>query len=494
MTTSDQNTFFAAIDLGSNSFHLLVASYQNQQLRKIDRVKEMVQIARGLNESHSLSEAAQQRALICLSRFSERLKGIDPTQIRAVGTKALRSAKNADEFLSKAEQALGHPIAIISGIEEARLIYKGVYHDIAHDGKNRLVVDIGGGSTEFIIGDKEEPKLMESLSVGCVTWANRFFPEDKINKDSLDNAQLAAQEEIEQIRKNFRYHGWTAAIGASGTIRALADLAEKNQALGSLNIEHLNKLKENMLSDANSLLKAVPKERRTVLPAGLAILIGIFKELDIQEMLIADGTLKEGLIHDSIGRISHQDSREHSIFQLQKQYHIDEQQAEIVEQVCHHLFDGLQPKSHPGIDARRLLSWAARLHEIGLSISHSGYHRHGSYLLSHMDMMGFNRFEQHCLAILVGLHRRKWRNEFLQSAPADYRFCLSQLAMILRLAVVLCRNRDPDLNALPNLHEQENYFYLTFASNYLKTHPLTESSLKHEQNYLNSVPIKLIIQ
>lgn len=494
---SNETPHYVAIDLGSNSFHMMVARYRDGGLEKIDRVKEMVQIGRGIKPNGNLNKEAQERALQCLQRFAERTSTVPAAQVRAVGTKALRMAKNSDTFLAKAEAALGHPIQVISGYEEARLIYLGISHDISRGEQQRLVIDIGGGSTEFIIGRGHQPELLESLSLGCVSYAKRFFPDDKITEKGMRRAHLAAREEVEQIREEYLKKGWEIAIGASGTIRALADLMPDKGGSGIITLDCLLSLRNEVLRKSDELLAEVSPQRRTVLPAGLSILIGIFQELKLTHLQAADGTLKEGLIYDTIGRNQSSDARNKTVSKLTDRYNTDKHQADHVFSAAKTFLSSVETEiktiTPKGIDAAQLLRWGCQLHEIGLSISHSGFHRHGHYLLRNMDMAGFSRLEQRLLATLIGLHRRKWHPAFLDDLPPNYRDIAQVLGVILRLAAVLCRSRNPNLNELPAIHLKNKEFQLYFPKGWLEEHPLSEQSLQRECEYLQEQDYKFTI-
>lgn len=492
---SNDSPYFAAIDLGSNSFHMLIVKVNEGVLETVDRVKEMVQIARGLKARQGLSDDAQTRALDCLHRFQERIRDIPENQIRVVGTKALRSAKNASKFLRKAEETLGHSIDIISGYEEARLVYLGVSHDISSDKGKPLIIDIGGGSTEFIIGKKKQPSLMESLSIGCVTYSDNHFSDDdgnpleKITKKNIKDAFYATCVELELITKRYRKHGWDIAVGSSGTMRAIAELMPADVVSGVITREGINglvdELKENgVLPETDGISSA----RLSVLPAGVVILSAIFDQLDLDEVHVVNATLKEGLVYDTLGRLSAHDMRDQTVDKLMDQYHIDREQAARVNQSLTHFIDILPSPIINGVNIRKLLHWAALLHEIGLSISHSGYHHHGAYLLQHSDMAGFSRFEQELLALFVGCHRRKIRSERLAILTGETQLLLAAFLACLRLAVLLNHRREDEIE-LPTIIVKEQTAHLTFPNNWLDEHPLTYHNLLKEQRYIEALNI-----
>jgi len=489
--------YFAAVDLGSNSFHMLIVRVNGSALETIDREKEMVQIARGLQEDGNLNDEVSTRALACLRRFSERLRGIPPEQIRAVGTKTLRAAHNASRFLHLAEQELGAPIQIISGFEEARLVYSGLSHSVVNDHNERLVIDIGGGSTEFIIGKDAEPEMLESLELGCVTFSNQHFGNSRPSLDkSLKSAYLSACTELEIIRKPYLKHGWDMVYGTSGTIRAISDLLQK-MGLGNGTIIFKDALTQlySSLNNAEEISdKSIPKLRREVLPAGIAILKAIFDQLKIERLHVADATLKDGLIYDTIGRFSDEDSREETIEKFKAHYRIDLDQAERVRAMALRFWDSIKhasPNIH-GTSRTKILSWAAQLHELGLSVSHTAYHQHGYYLLRHSDMAGFGRYEQVVLATLVRMHRKKIQTAHLNELDEQSQMAVFPLLMCLRLAVLLNRGRE-DLNAEMTLTQKHDTYYLNIDENWLRENTLINASLTKEVDVLSQIGIKLII-
>ncbi|MBX2807112.1 MAG: Ppx/GppA family phosphatase [Cellvibrionaceae bacterium] len=494
-----KSPYFAAVDLGSNSFHLLIVKIHGDSLETVDRVKDMVQIAQGLQHNNTLLDAAQERALHCLRCFQERLHDIPADQIRVVATKAMRMASNAAAFLQKAEQALQHPIDIISGYEEARLVYLGTSHNISADKGQRLIIDIGGGSTEFIIGSGPKPLLMESLSIGCVTYTDRYFSDqqgnimtESINATNLNEAYYATRIQLEPIGQIYRGQGWDIAVGSSGTVRAIAELIPNNQATGVINAGGLDQLKHS-LQQTGTLSKTdgISTQRYKVLAAGIAILSAIFDELGLSQIHVVKTTLKEGLIYDTLGRLSARDIRDQTVGKLMEQYHVDKAQVQRVERCIKHFLPSL-PTPHVinSINISKILHWAAKLHEIGLSISHSGHHHHSHYLLSNSDMAGFSRFEQKLLAVFVGSHRRKIRAERLNVLSAETQASLSMFLPCLRLAVLLNQRRDAQ-NTLPTFYTQDNIMRLQFPPHWLDKHPLTYRNLLQEQHYLQVLGIQL---
>lgn len=483
-----QTVYYAAVDLGSNSFHMVIARYLDGQLDIIDRVKEMVQIARGVKIDGYLTMEAQTRALDCLKRFGERIKDIPRSQIRAVGTKTLRTANKSKAFLKEAEKALGAPIQIISGYEEARLVYAGLSHTVLNDHNHRLVVDIGGGSTEFIIGQDYEPLKLESLSLGCVTFTERFIKK-KASKAAMKNVYQAACSEIEVIRKDYLKTGWVIAYGTSGTMKAISDLVLDKDGGAVIRRESLNWLAEE-LHKRKSVLDSQDELRKSVLPAGIAILQAIFDQLDINTMHVADAALKEGLLYDTIGRLSDKDVRDATVMRLQQKYNIYQEHADRVAATAISLWKQIEGPALPGVSRSKILRWAAQLHEIGLSISHSSHQNHGYYILRYSDIAGFGRYEQYILANLVRSHRKSLSEDRFEDMDEVALAAFIPILVCLRLAVLLHRRRD-ELKVEPRLSFSGLIFTVSFPARWLRKHPLTKASLEQEREYFGKIGIGL---
>ncbi|MDG2089503.1 MAG: Ppx/GppA phosphatase family protein [Gammaproteobacteria bacterium] len=490
MQLNSESPYFAAVDLGSNSFHMVIARIQNGQMEIIDREKEMVQIARGVKKDGHLNLAAQTRALDCLHRFSERLRDIPVEQIRAVGTKSLRATSRSKSFIKKAERTLGAPIQIISGFEEARLVYAGLSHSVLNDHNRRLVVDIGGGSTEFIIGEGFEPLLMESLSMGCVSYTKRYAnPAGKITRKFIDRVYLAACSEIEVLRKNYLKVNWQIVFGTSGTARAIADLTAEKNGGAVINKNSLDQLINDLLKD-KKLLNNVPELRRDVLPAGIVILKAVFDQLKLDSLHVGDAALKEGLLFDTIGRLSDKDTRDETIEKLQQQYNVDTDHAQNVAETAVALWQKIQSPVLPGVSRSRILSWAAELHEIGLSISHTSFHHHGYYIIRHNDMAGFGRYEQYILANLVCSHRKGLYQQKFGDMDELAMAAFVPLLVCLRLAVLFHRRRE-DMDYLPKLNNTKLGYQLKFRRGWLKQNPLTLAGLEQEKEQYESIGVAL---
>lgn len=490
--THTPSPYFAAVDLGSNSFHMIICRVNDQTVEVLDRVKDMVQIARGMTSS-GIAADAHHRAMECLNRFAERLRGIPPGQVRAVGTKSLRSARNAAFFLAEAERVLGYPIDIISGYEEARLVYTGLFHSVANDDQKRLVIDIGGASTEFIIGHSQDPQLLESLSLGCVAYADKYLSQQHPPPLAMDKAYLAACEEIESIRSTYLRQGWEAVYGTSGTMRAVAELVAERDGGAVIRAESLDALYREVAADREDRLKSVPKLRRDVLPAGIAILRAIFDEFSIDKIQVADATLKDGLIYDTLGRLNNIDAREAAVSHLQQQYRVDLSQATRVAQSAVQFLRQIDTPPLPGISRTKILSWAARLHEVGLGISHSSQHNHGYYILRYSDLAGFGRYEQYILSNLVRSHRKKLTFERLDGLDQKAKMAAIPLILCLRLAVILHRRRE-DLEFQPKLSGHDGRYTIRFPQGWLDANPLTATGLKQESKHFASLGVELFIR
>lgn len=488
---SIESPYFAAVDLGSNSFHMVICRVNQDTVETVDRVKEMVQIARGMH-SGTIAPDAQERALQCLKRFADRLRGIPAAQVRAVGTKSLRAAKNARGFLRDAEQALGHPIAIISGYEEARLVYKGLARCVANDDNRRLVIDIGGASTEFIIGRESEPELLDSLNFGCVVFAEKYDLKNQVSAKAMRSAYLAACNDLETIRHSYRKKGWDIVYGTSGTMRAIADLVTSSDGGAIIRASSLKELSAAVINDSEETLSSMPKLRRDVLPAGIAVLRAIFDQLKIDKIHVGDASLKEGLIYDTIGRFNNVDARYAAVAKLQGQYNIDAAQAERVAQTAITFWRQIKTPEIPGVSRTKILTWAAQLHEVGLGISLSGHHNHGYYILRHSDLAGFGRYEQYILACLVRAHRKKINEDRFAGMEKKVRQALQPMLVCLRLAVILHRRRE-DITELPVLKYSGSTYSLIFAIGWLEENPLTATGLEKEAVYFRDAGITLKI-
>ncbi len=496
MARSKVPDVIAAVDLGSNSFHMVVARYSHGQLIILDRLREMVRLAAGLDETGRLDRTAVDMALSCLERFGQRLRDMKAESVRVVGTNTLRRAKRRGAFLDRARAALGHPIEIISGIEEARLIYLGVAHTMPSEPGRRLVVDIGGGSTEIIIGEGVHARKLESLYMGCVSTSARFFADGEITEKRVKRARLAARLELEPVRANFRDYGWDQAVGASGTIRSVSDvLRSRGVGDGVITPAAVEMLIEQAIragSVERMRLAGLSPERIPVFAGGLAILAEVLDILGIKHLRTADGALREGLLYDMIGRLTDEDARSRSVRAMQGRYHVDIAQAERVEATVRDFLS--QTADAWGLDdpfAELVMSWAAKLHEIGLDVSHSHYHKHGAYLLEHADMPGFPQEEQKILACIVGGHRRKMHLDELDELSPPWHVKVELLTVLLRLAVLLHRGRSAVALPKITLQAKGRSLDMTFPRGWIDDRPLTMADLENESEYLKSTGFKL---
>ncbi len=487
----ENENLLAAVDLGSNSFRLSVGRVVHQdgisQVYSIDRLKETVRLAAGLDDKKILSEEAIQRAISVLQRFGERIHDFPANKVRAVATNTFRVAKNIDEFLPRAEQALGFPIEVIPGHEEARLVFSGVTHELPPSDECRLVVDIGGGSTEFIIGRHLNPQLMKSLPMGCVSYTKNYFPDGIVTAQAFEKAELAARKELEVIAKPYRKLGWTQAYGSSGTAKALvAVLQDTGFSTLGITLEGMLKLKKELISYGSARspdLRGLKIDRMEVLPAGLAIMISAFRELKIERMLQGEGALRVGVLYDMIGRNTASDKRDETVKQFMLRYHIDVKQAARVKQLALHLLEGINPNASE--DFRKALGWAADLHEIGLSISQASYYKHTAYVLENADMPGFSSADQKRLSMITAAQQGR-----LEKLPYDIHTISPekwQAILCLRLAVQFYRRRSPFSADAISLSLQDKNIILDINKRWLDSHPLTRYSLSLEEQEWNNI-------
>ena len=493
---SNGNTPVAAVDLGSNSFHLLIARVLADQVTVLDRLREPVRMADGLGADGALDEKALERMLETLKRFRERLVDLPPKRVRAVGTDTFRRVTQPKDLLARASAALGVPIEVLAGGEEARLIYLGVAHEEPTVDGRRLVLDIGGGSTECVLGKRFTPLLKDSLAMGCVNFTRRFFADGHYTRKAFRKAEIAAALEFEPLQRRYQEAGWEDCVGSSGTINAVSDMVRLNGwSDGALTLSSVKRLRRALLAaeerDKLELVGLTP-DRAQVLAGGLAILKAAFEELGIETMRASKAALREGVLYDLLGRIRHEDVRDRTIRALSERYHVDGDQAERVERTARRCLAQVAETWKLELDpSQQLLSWAARMHEAGLALSHSGYHKHGGYILEHSDMPGFSRQDQLRLAALVRGHRRKLTRTAFAEFGAPAAETLLRLCVLLRLAVRLHRTRSPkslpafELRAIPDGLE------LSFPAAWLERHPLTNADLDEEDTLLSDCGVRL---
>lgn len=487
----------AAVDLGSNSFHMIISRADaNGNLTLIDKEKEMVRLRGGLDKKGNLDPEYEERALACLKRFGDRLRHFDSKKVRIAGTNTLRRMRHSNSFVQKGSKLLGHPIEIISGREEARLVYLGVSHTLSSDQGRQLVIDIGGGSTEFIIGRDFIPKDLESLDVGAASSTQRFFADGDLSAQAWEKASVAIRLEILPIQQAFQKGNWSRAIGSSGTIKTTRNIIV---ALGlekfCITLSALYELRKLMIEAAHIddlNLPGLSDDRRPVYAGGLAVLIAAFEALEIDEMIVSDGALREGLLYDMLGRIRHEDVRDRSFEELANRFQVDSAHAQRVQQTALALFDQAAdvwklPKAN-----RKLLAWAVGLHEVGLIITHSKHHYQGAYILKYAFMAGFSRREQIWISTLVKSHRRKISESQFDDIPECDRKIVVRMSILMRLSVLLHRLRD-SRELIPKLIVEGNNIQLVNEKG-LVDRELLEADLMREKVWLERINYKLSYQ
>ena len=488
--TADTANTYAALDLGSNSFHLIVARDNDGSIQVIDKHREMIRVAAGLESTGYLSAESIERALECLNRISQRLRNLPHRNVRVVGTNALRQARNRDEFINQAESILGHDVDVISGREEGRLIYAAVAHSIESRSDRRLVIDIGGGSTEFIAGHRFEPHLTESLHIGCISMTERWFKNGEITAKGMTQAIQDVRRELEVIEHNYRAHGWDLTVGTSGTMLAIQNAISQFTTEG-ITASTLKELTRRLVAfgHVDNIDPAWCASRRAQsLPGGIAILRGAFKSLKIKQFTVSNDAMREGLLHDLLGRAQNDDIRERTVRGLIPRFHIDQHHATLVANTALTLFDSIYPDPDGDLaEERLLLRWAAMLHEIGMNVSHIAYHKHGAYLLEHLDVPGFALTEQEQLGWLVRSHRRR----IVAEDHMPHNKSLNHLCVLLRLAVTLRRNRADDRLPKFELRKHQDEYDFRIEKKWLDKHPLTQMDLAQESQYLEETGVKL---
>ena len=498
-TPEHQDRILAAVDLGSNSFHMIVARMdETGSLHVIDRLRETVRLGGGLTKSGRISREAMKRAMDCLERFGQRVRDLPTSDVRVVGTKTVRGARNTDEFIAKAQKRLNHPIEVISGLEEARLIYLGVAFDHAATDDKRLVIDIGGGSTELIVGKGMKPIVRDSIGLGSVSTMLDHFPDGEISARHMLRAVMEIQLEIYPVAEQFTAGKWQQAIGCSGSIRAIRDIVqEEGWCATGITLKALYTLRDQIIQAGhvdNIELKKLKDDRRLILPGGVAVLIGIFEALYIEKLEVSDRALREGLLYELIGRIQHRDIRADTVASTRQRWNIDAEHADRVTATARKLFkqvrSGCGLKKHDGT----LLQWAAELHEIGLQISHSHYHKHSEYLLKNMDLPGFSRSEQTILAALVRNQRRQYSKKAIKLLPKTDRKKTRYLSLLLRIATLLHRGRSDEDVSDVTIQINQRQLILTFDKHWLEQHSLTQADLEQEQLYLETIDIELLVE
>jgi exopolyphosphatase / guanosine-5'-triphosphate,3'-diphosphate pyrophosphatase len=482
----------AAVDLGSNSFRLEIGRVEGAHIERVGYWKETVRLAAGLDEHSRLTQRAIESACETLARMNERLRGLHGEQVRAVGTQALRSALNVDEFLLEAQHALGYPIEVIAGREEARLVFEGCMHTLPPSTARRLVVDIGGGSTELIVGTGFNAERAESFKVGCVSTSLRFFRDGTLDRAHFKRAQVAVSAEIEEAVEQFSRAHWSEAYGSSGTVDAISSiLRAEGWTDGTITAEGLLRLKHAVIAagEVRRLRFAGLKpDRQEVLAGGAAVLCAVFDTLGLTEMRPARGALRVGVLYDLLGRRESRDLRDATAERLQARFGVDRAQAARVSRLALQAAAALVPEATEASIKR--LAWAAALHEIGFAISHNDYHKHGAYLIQHSDLAGFSTNDQERIAVLVLAQRGNLRKVVAALEDPERR----AKVLALRLAVVFCHaRRDVALPAW-TLKPLRNGAELSLERDWLDRHPLTAHLLHEEAAQWDKVGLKLALR
>mgnify|MGYP001305556167 CR=1 FL=1 len=485
----------AAVDLGSNSFHMIVARFTDGGLQVIDRLCDPVRMAAGLTPDGQLTPEMRERTLTCLSRFGQRLRGIKRSRIRAVATNTVRQLRSPRAFLLTAETALGAPIEVVSGREEARLIYLGVAHGLNDPRQRQLVIDVGGGSTELIVGQGFETLETESLQMGCVATTKRFFADGRITRKRWQDVQLQLPIEFAPIVTAYKARGWKRVIGSSGTIKAISSILhafggrEREIERAGL-IDLIDRLIEiGMISKVR--LPGLSEDRRPVFLGGVAALWACFEALDLETLRVSDYAMREGLLYDTLGRFHQQDPRVRSIRALAKRYSVDQSQALRVQHTALKLFDQIGDAWRLSEEARETLLYATLVHEVGLAISHTQHHKHGAYIIENSDLPGFSKQEQEAVAVLVRGHRRSIPdNNFAEISPRELDSLKRTLALF-RLAAVLHRSRSEEPLPALSLEVAGRELRVSFPRGWLTQHPLTWADLRQEKGFLEAIDIRL---
>ncbi len=493
---TDPETLLGAIDLGSNSFHLIIAKSDFGELRPVQTLAEKVQLGE-TSEKNTLTKPAIARGLACLERFKQLIDSTAPAKIRVVGTNALRRAKNRLDFIEPAEQILGVPIDVIYGREEARLIYLGVAHTLSDDEDTRLVVDIGGGSTEFILGQRFEPTRLESLQMGCVSYGEAFFPDGEITRERFDAAYHRARIEVSHIRRNYHREMWQEAVGSSGTLRAIeALITTAGWRESGIDRPSLTELRQQLLAFRHIEeidLPGLSETRKGVVTAGLAITMGIFDGLQVQEMRTSGGALREGVIYDLIGRFSHEDVRNRSISAMQQRYSVDQRVANLVAERVTLLADATRRNWALEDTDIALLKWAGALHEIGIAISQKSYSQHSAYLVLNTDLPGFAQQDQETMAALIAGLKGKPRPELLDPIAKRKRQSVARMMVLLRLAVILKHVEALETIPALSISADENALTLSFPEDWGKDHPLTIWEIRQSATAVERLGIELVL-
>jgi exopolyphosphatase / guanosine-5'-triphosphate,3'-diphosphate pyrophosphatase len=503
LSSAGAGHLLAAVDLGSNSFRLEIGQVDGASgYKRIAERKSPVRLGAGLDAQGQLSNEAILRGLDCLHSFAPCLDGFDSTRVRAVATQTLREAANRDEFLRLASAALGFPIEVISGREEARLIYAGVHRLApAHAGR-RLVVDVGGRSTEMVLGEGCTPLATESFGVGSFSLSMRFFPEGRFDEAAFAGAQLAAGAAFEESLDTFAAQQWSEALGASGIVGAISRLLAIHHITdGSITPAGLRWCVEQCLKAGNARRLALPglrEDRKLILGGGLAILLALSTQFGVSCLRPAKGALRQGLVFDLHDRRcaaaasnGGHDPRPASVRRLQREFRVDVQQADRVKTVAHALYASLEPNA--AAERRAEVQWAADLHELGMMVSHHDHHRHSAYLLAHVEAPGFSQSQLRRLGTLVLGQRGNLRK--LSAALAEPAW-VSQL-VALRLAVLLCHARKGQLPQPAGLQRLGRNTVLSLGGSWVQEHAhnlylLEQERLQWQRSEMGRLMIEIV--
>ncbi|CNI91022.1 guanosine pentaphosphate phosphohydrolase [Yersinia frederiksenii] len=489
-------SLYAAIDLGSNSFHMLVVREVAGSIQTLARIKRKVRLAAGLDTQNHLSQEAMERGWQCLKLFSERLQDIPLDQIRVVATATLRLASNAEEFLQTATEILGCPIQVISGEEEARLIYHGVAHTTGGP-EQRLVVDIGGGSTELVTGSGAQANILVSLSMGCVTWLERYFSDRNLAKDNFERAELAAREMLKPIAERFRHHGWQICVGASGTVQALQEIMVAQGMDELITLAKLQQLKQRAIQCGKLEELEIPGltlERALVFPSGLSILIAIFQELAIESMTLAGGALREGLVYGMLHLPVEQDIRSRTVRNLQRRYFLDTEQARRVSKLADSFLIQVEKEWHLDGRCRELLQNACLIHEIGLSVDFKRAPQHAAYLIRNLDLPGFTPAQKLLLSALLQNQCDTLDLSLLNQQNALPVDMAQHLCRLLRLAIIFSSRRRDDTLPAVRLRANGEALYVLLPQGWLQQHPYRAEALEQESHWQSYVQWPLLLE
>jgi exopolyphosphatase/guanosine-5'-triphosphate,3'-diphosphate pyrophosphatase len=481
---SQPEQLYAAVDLGSNSFHMVIVRVVAGSVHIIGKVKQKVRLAAGLDENMVLDQLSLERGWNCLETFAERLQDIPLSNIKVVGTATLRLAANADIFIKKAEKILKHKLNVIDGEEEARQIYLGVAYTSANQG-NSLVIDIGGASTEVIVGNDMNPIHLVSMNMGCVTFKERFFADGHISEENFERAIQEAKSLLEPVKNDFIKFVWQQCLGASGTPQAITEILVTQGISDSIRIDYLHNLKQQCIDCVTIDLLQIDgliESRRAIFPSGLAILIALFEQLNIQEMQISGGALREGLIYGMLDNMQQNDRRLQTLDQCIRRFHMDSEHANRVKGIALSLFKQVQNQMILGkVDCEAILMASAMLHEIGLHIEYKLHHQHGAYILSHLPMVGYTQQQRAGIKVLVQSHRQEIKLGLFDAFHPEVRQALLVLVRVLRLSCLLSIRRKDNLLADFSLMVSDEKWVLTFPKGWLKLHPLIDAELANEK-------------